>query len=90
MTVFSVGDYWWVVPVLAVHVGGIAGAWLYTGIVQGRYYTHTEDTDTGDTDNKHTGDTGNTHTGDGKTDTSHTRTGPGTNYLQVSLIIGNV
>ena len=76
MAVFSVSDYWWVVPVLAVHVGGIAGAWLYTGIVQGKYHTHT---DTGDT-----GDIRNTHTGDRKTDTS--RTGPGTNYLQVSKI----
>ena len=43
VTVFSAPDYWWVVPVLAVHVGGIAGAWLYTGIVQGRCWTISED-----------------------------------------------
>jgi len=27
--VFSYGDQWWIVPVLATHVGAVLGAWLY-------------------------------------------------------------
>ena len=70
--VFTAYDHWWVVPVIACHVGGVAGAWLYFILVERNFSE---------------GEREETEPVNRKTEISLPRmnmTGPGTNYLQVS------
>ena len=76
--VFTAYDHWWVVPVIAGHVGAVAGAWMYFILVEM---------------NSSEGEAEAVEPTNRKTEISLPRmvmTGPGTNYLQVSRYTGTI
>ena len=67
---FTAYNHWWVVPVIACHVGAVAGAWLYYIVVEMNWQE-------GENEEKEKKNEVSMF--------KMATDGPGTNYLQVSI-----
>ena len=73
--VFTAYNHWWVVPVIACHVGAVAGAWLYYVVVERNWQEGENEEMKNEVDRKKE-----------VTLPKMVTSGPGTNYLEVSTI----